>query len=159
MHDLIDQVTDLNGVSSYVNRAEVSARGVELSAENRWPGGPRLRASVAWQRSEGDDGRPLLDSPRRLGKLVFGVPLASGWSAAGEVLGVSSRQGIKGPVAGYAIVNLSLRACRLVGWGELSLNVHNVGDRRYEDPAATYVAPAAVAQDGRQVQLRWTLAL
>ena len=159
IHDLIDPVTDQTGVSRYVNRSEVTARGIELSAENRWAGGLRLRASAAWQKSEGSDGEPLFDSPRRLGKLVFGLPLAPGWSAAGEIIGVSARQGAKGQVPGHGLVNLSLRATGLLRCGDFSLNVYNLGDRRYYDPGPTYVVPAALGEDGRQVSLRWTLSL
>jgi len=47
----------------------------------------------------------------------------------------------------------------MVGWGAFVLGVHNMGDRRYLDPASSAFAQDALAQDGRQFRLRWTLPL
>jgi outer membrane receptor protein involved in Fe transport len=155
----IDPSADPAGISGYSNSQRIHSEGVEIDAENRWLGGYRLRGSVAWQQSRQDDGSTLVDSPRLIGKFVFGVPVAFGWSASGEWLGLSSRQGENAPVAGYGIANLSLSSAADARLGQISLQIRNLGDRRYADPTSSYMVQRAVEQDGRQFNLRWTLAL
>jgi outer membrane receptor protein involved in Fe transport len=159
MRDLIDRTNDASSLSSYTNQKLIHSRGVEIDAENRWFGGYRLRGSIAWQQNSSDDGSTLVDSPRLMGKFIFGVPLAFGWSASGEWLGLSSRQGENGAVPGYAIVNLSLSSAPLAGFGQISVQIRNLGDRRYADPSSSEVMLKSIEQDGRQLKLRWTLAL
>lgn len=154
---LIDQRDDGSGVTSYVNQNQVDARGIELSAENRWAGGSHLRGSVAWQQSRHEDGRLLDDSPKWMGKLAYRLPLFAGWSASGEILGLSARHGSNGPVPGYGIVNLSLLSADFARAGQFSVTVYNLGDRRYFDPGSVSLRQRAIEQDGRQVLARWTL--
>lgn len=159
MSDLIDPVTNTSGVTTYVNQSKVNAHGVEISAENRWSGGFRLRGSMAWQESTLDNGATLDDSPKWMGKLIFSAPVALGWTASGEVLGLSSRHGVNGPVPGYGIVNLSLLSGVVAGAGQVSLRILNLGDRKYSDPASSSLSLRSVEQEGRQIVLRWTMAL
>ncbi len=157
--DLIDQVTDDAGVSTFINQDKVHARGVEIEAENRWAGGVSLRGSIAWQESEKDDGSELVDSPHWLGKVVLGVPVAFGWTASSELLGVSSRKGENGPVPGYGIVNLSVFSAPAARFGQFSLSIYNLGDKKYDDPTSSYMQHESIEQNGRQFRLRWTLPL
>lgn len=158
MHDLIGQTTDASSVSSFNNLNRVDAHGVEIDAENRWSKGYTLRGSIGWQRSRQAE-TTLVDSPRWMGKLVFGMPLAQGWNASGELLGVSARQGDNGPVPGYGLVNLNIASAASVHTGQFSLSIYNLGDRRYYDPTSSYMRQSAIEQDGRQVHVRWTLGL
>ena len=157
--DLIDQVTDESGVSTFINQDKVHARGAEVEAENRWAGGVSLRGSVAWQESEKSDGSELVDSPNWLGKVVLGVPVAFGWTASGEVLGVAARKGDNGPVPGYGIVNLSVFSAPAARFGQFSLSIYNLGDKKYDDPTSSYMLHESIEQNGRQFRLRWTLPL
>jgi len=159
VHNLIDQVTDSSGVSSFVNQGDVRARGLELSAENAWAGDYRLRGSLTWQQSHRDDGSVMVDSPKVMGKLAFSVPVGQGWRASGEILGISSRRGLNGAVPGYGIANLSVASRVLPGIGSFMLGIHNLGDRKYFDPAASSLSQRSVVQEGRQIVLRWILAL
>ena len=159
IRDLIDQAPDASGIIALANLNQANARGIELDAENQWTGGYRLRGSIAWQQSKLDDGTTLVNSPRLMGKLVFGAPVAFGWTASGEVLGMSSRQGDNGPVPGYGIVNLSLSSAPVARLGQFSVSIHNLGNRRYSDPTSTSLIQSAIQQDGRQFRLSWTLAL
>lgn len=159
MNDLIDQVTATSGISKYINQSTVNARGIELHSENTWSGGYRLRGSVAWQQSKQTEATAFVDSPKLLGKLIFGLPIAYGWSAAGELLGSSERKGINGTAPGYGIINLSLSSTPLAGLGQFALTIHNLGDRRYFDPASANIIQRTIEQDGRQIYLRWSLAL
>lgn len=155
--DMIDQITDDQGISTYTNLDKVHAHGVELSADNRWAAGYRLRGSIGWQKSRIEGGGSLADSPKLIGKLVADVPLAAGWTASGEILGQSSRKGFHGEVPGYGIVNLKLSSPLVTGLGQLSLAVYNAGDRRYYDPAGAYLDLRAIEQNRRQLIMRWVL--
>ena len=157
IHDFIDQVTDANGVSTYTNLDKVRAHGIELAADNRWLSGHRLRGSIAWQQSRQEDDSTLADSPKLMGKLVADVPLGHGWTASGELLGLSSRKGSNGDVPGYGLVNLKVMSPLDRKFGQLSVAVYNAGDRRYYDPANAYVALRAFEQNQRQFLLRWML--
>lgn len=100
----------------------------------------------------------LVNSPARMGKLIFGAPVAAGWAAAGELLAMSARQGDNGPVPGYGIVNLSLSSTPVARYGQITLQVYNLGGRRYADPTTAYMLQRSIEQDGRQFRLRWSLA-
>ena len=158
MRDLIDQTTDA-GLTRYINQSHVNARGIEIDAENQWSGGYRLRGSVTAQQSRLADGTALVNSPRLMGKLVFAMPVAAGWSVAGEVLGTAAQRGDNGSVPGYAIANLSVLSTPVAGLGQFRLQIVNLGDRRYSDPTSSYLQQRAIEQDGRQIRLSWILSL
>lgn len=157
IRDLIDQVTDASGVSTFTNLNKVRVHGIELDAENRWSNGYRLRGSISRQQSHLEDGSLLADSPKWLGKFIFSAPVAYGWTASGEALGTSSRFGSNGRAPGYGIVNLKLMSTQDPKRGQVSLAIYNLGDRRYYDPANPYLAQSAVEQSRRQFMLRWML--
>ncbi len=160
MRDMIDQVLDpADGLSVFSNQSEVQARGIELNAEKRWTNGYRLRGSISRQRSRMADGSELGNSPHLLGKLIFGLPLTAGWSAAGEWQGMSDRRSLTARVPGFGVLNLALTSARLAGMGEFTLGLYNLGNRRYSDPTSSAFAQDALIQDGRQLRLRWTLSL
>jgi len=159
MRDLIGQATDSSGVVSYANQDRTHAQGVEIDAENQWSGGYRLRGSIAWQQSRLENRTTLVDSPKWMGKLVFGVPVVLGWTASGELLGLSSRRGDNGPVPGYGVVNLSLSSAPAARFGQFSATIYNLGNHRHFDPTSTSLIQSAIQQDGRQFRLSWTLAL
>ncbi|HEY8908382.1 MAG TPA: hypothetical protein VIM63_20380, partial [Rhodoferax sp.] len=60
---------------------------------------------------------------------------------------------------GYGVFNLTLTSAPLPGLGEFTLGVYNVGDVLYHDPASSVFIQNALAQDGRQFRLSWTLHL
>ena len=157
IHDLIDQVTDSNGVATYTNLDKVRSHGVEFSGENRWSNGYRLRGSISWQQSRLDDGSTLQDSPRLTGKLIAEAPLGNGWMTSGEILGLSSRKGNNSAVPGYGLINLKLIWKPSPTIGQLSIAAYNVSDRRYYSPANAYLDLRAVEQYGKQIQVRWTI--
>lgn len=159
MHNMIDQVQDpADSLFFFANQAKVRAKGVEVDAENRWSSGYRLRGSIAWQQSRMNDGSTLVNSPRLLGKLIVGVPLADGWTAGGEWFAVSQRRSLQGSVPGYGVLNLVLSSTTIAGVGQFSLGVYNLGDRSYLDPASSAFVQDAIEQDRRQFRLRWLVA-
>jgi iron complex outermembrane receptor protein len=160
MHDMIDQVNDpADNLLVFRNQAEVRAHGVEVDGENRWSGGYRLRGSLAWQQSTMADGSGLVNSPRLLAKLIFGIPVAYGWTAGGEWLAMSNRRSQNGTVPGYGVTNLTLSSATIAKVGRFSLGVYNAANRRYLDPASSSFTQDAIEQDRRHFRLRWILAL
>lgn len=160
VQDLIDQVLDpADGLLVFTNQSHVQTRGIDFNAERRWDGGYRVRGSLSRQWSSAADGSELGNAPQWLGKLVFGLPLVAGWTAGAEWQGMSERRSLAGRVSGFGMVNVTLTSQRLPGGGELSVGVYNLGDRRYLDPASSAFAQDALAQDGRQFRLRWSMPL
>lgn len=160
VRNMIDQMQDpADGLYLFTNQPQVSARGMELSAERRWGSGYRLRGSLSRQHSRLTDGSELGNSPRLQGKLVMSAPLASGWVLAGQWQAMSSRRSLSGQVAGAGVVHLTVTSPRLGGLGHLQLGLHNLGNHRYFDPASSAFVQDALAQDGRQIRLRWTVPL
>jgi iron complex outermembrane receptor protein len=158
--DLIDQVVDpTDGLAIFTNQPSVQTRGIELDAEKRWVNGYRLRGSLSRQWSSASDGSELDNSPQLLGKLVFGLPLSAGWMLSGEWAGMSERRALVGRVAGYGVLNVTLTSAHMAGLGKFALGIYNLGDGRYLDPASSAFAQPALAQDGRQFRLSWTLPL
>ena len=157
---MIGQVVDpVDGFFVFSKQSRVQTPGIEVDAEKRWAGGYRLRASLSRQWSSAFDGSELGNSPNLLGKLVVGMPLAAGWTVAAEWQGMSDRRSLAGRVPGFGVLNLTLTSVRLAGLGELTLGIHNVGNREYLDPTSSAFTQDALAQDGRQFRLRWTLPL
>lgn len=160
MHNLIDQVSSpADGLLVYANVPQIRARGVEIDVERKWAGGQRLRGSVSWQRSAMSDGAKLVNSPRLIGKVIFGLPLAAGWNVAGGWQGMSDRRTLGGNTPGFGVFNLAVSSTRLAPVGEISLGFYNLGNRRYSDPASSAHFQDVIEQDRRQFRLRWTIAL
>jgi iron complex outermembrane receptor protein len=160
MRNMIDQVLDpTDNMQVFVNQSSAHTQGVELDADQHWSSGQRLRASLSRQWSSAADGSELGNSPHWLGKLVFAQPLAVGWTMAGEWKGMSERQALVGRVAGFGVFNLTLTSPNLAHLGEFSLGVYNLSDRLYRDPASSAFTQNALAQDGRQFRLSWTIHL
>lgn len=160
MHDYIEEATDpADGLSGFVNRAGLSTRGLELSAEKHWSSGYRLRASVSRQSSQQLDGETQVHSPAWLGKVVASAPLAPGWTLSGQWLLQSERATVGASVAGYGIANLTLSADWGRRAGQLSLSVYNLTDQVYAEPATSAFRMNSLGGDGRQFRLRWMWAL
>lgn len=160
MRHMIDQVQDpSDGLYLFGNQSEVATRGVEIDAEKRWASDQRLRASLSWQHSRLRGGGELVNSPSRLAKVVWATPLIASWMASGEWQGMSRRNTSTGTVPGYGTFGLTLTSPRLAGLGELSLSAHNLGNRRFFDPASSAFVTDSLIQDGRQFRLRWAMSL
>jgi len=160
VQDLIDQVLDpADGLLMYSNQSHVQTQGIDFNAERRWDGGYRVRGSLSRQWSSAADGSELGNSPQWLGKLVFGLPLAAGWTLGAEWQGMSERRSLAGQVPGFGVLNMLLTSRPLTGGGELAVGVYNVGNRQYLDPASSAFTQDALVQDGRQFRLRWSMPL
>jgi outer membrane cobalamin receptor len=147
---LVNIQQDLDtGLSVYRNLDHAQGHGIEAALENQF-GGTRVRASYAWQRASGNNGVPLINSPRQLGKvnLVSDLP----WAAArlgSELLCSSARRGERDTAGGYCVANLTLTVAQMVADADLSFSVFNAAGKRYADIADAAFARETVARQGR----------
>ena len=146
----------MSGLTQYQSGAPATARGLELSADHTWPGGRRLRGSIAAQNVTYTDGRALQNSPKLLGKLNYSSPLPfAGLRLGYELQYDSARLSNDGSSLGdYAVSNLQLTADALVKGLDLSLGIYNLFDKRYAHPAADSNWQNALDQDGRSVRVK-----
>ncbi|MFO1219959.1 MAG: TonB-dependent receptor [Burkholderiaceae bacterium] len=156
MHGLVTQGLDpVSGMPQFQNGQNVTAHGVELSADKTWDWGGRLRGSVTWQHARHQDGNALANSPERLGKLNLATPLGVAGLRLGYELQVcSARRTLAGErTGGYALSNLNLLAERLAHGLELSVGIHNLFDHRYEQPGSRNNWQDSLEQDGRSLRV------
>ena len=145
-----------SGLPQYQPGETVEARGIELSADNTWDIGARLRGSVSAQDAAYSDGRELLNSPKVLGKLNLSAPLTVAGVRAGYELRYDSRRlTLDGTyLGGYVLSNFILSTDRIAPGLSLSLGIYNLFDKRYAQPAADTNWQNAFEQDGRSVMLK-----
>jgi iron complex outermembrane receptor protein len=150
MDGLINEQVDLQtGMLVYRNLDQATAHGVEAALESQF-GGMRLRASYAWQVARGNDGAPLIDSPRHLAKANLVSPLP--WRDArlgSELLCSSARVGLRETAGGYCVANLTVTSAHALPDAELSLSLLNAFDKRYTDIVDAAFLRETVARQGR----------
>jgi len=137
------------GLAVYRNVDHAQAHGLEAALENQL-GATRVRASYAWQVARGNDGAPLINSPRHLGKV--GLVSALPWHGANlgsELLCSSPRQGQRETAAGYCVTNLTLTVPRALADADLSLSLFNALDKRYADITDAAFVRETVARQSR----------
>jgi iron complex outermembrane receptor protein len=157
MRDQIQLGIDpVSGLPQYQSGDTVRALGAELSADQTWQWGARLRGSVSYQDAGYVDGAPLLNSPRWLGKLNFNAPLPGARLHLGYEFRYDSKRlsesGIR--LGGYALSNVYLIADQWVNGLTVSLGILNLFDKNYAQPAADTNWQNALEQDGRSARIR-----
>jgi iron complex outermembrane receptor protein len=158
---LISFAAIAGGTADYAfrNVERIDSAGVEFGAEAKLRGGTRGRVSYSYQATrEHGSSVPLSNSPRHLTKLLLSQPLAAARLTAGlDLQHVSARRTPSGGhVDGFVTANLTLRAPRLVGALDVTASVYNLFDARYSDPGSEEHVQDAIAQNGRNAQLRLT---
>jgi outer membrane receptor for ferrienterochelin and colicin len=160
MQNLISLGLDpASGLTQFQAGRPVTARGVELVADQTWGNGARLRGSLSVQNVSADGGTAagrLINSPKLLGKLNFSSPLPYfGLRLGYELQYDSQRLSLDGTELGdYAVSNLHLTTSALANGLELSLGIYNLFDKRYAHPGSEINWQNALEQDGRSVRLK-----
>jgi iron complex outermembrane receptor protein len=157
MQDVITLGIDpISALPQYQSGENVTAHGLELSVDKTWSFGARLRGSVSAQDAAYADGRDLLNSPKRLGKLNLSSPLPwFGLRLGYEVRYDGKRLSLDGSrLGGYVLSNLILSTDRIAPGVVLSAGVYNLLDRRYAQPGANTNWQNAFEQDGRSIRLK-----
>ncbi len=155
MHDIIQQGTDpISGIAQYQSGAEVTARGLELSADKSWKSGARLRGSLSLQNASQPGGVRLANSPQVLAKMNYSAPLpVAGLRLGYELRYDGPRLAIDGgAIGGYAVSNLRLSTDKLAKGLEVAVTLRNLFDKRYSIPGSDNNWQKSFEQDGRSVQ-------
>lgn len=148
---LISQVA-VDSLIQYQNAGNLTANGLELTLEGKWPVGVEGRLSYALQKARDDSNDlSLSNSPQSLAKLNVIVPLFSDKLFGGlESRYTSRRDTLVGNQAKEVfITNLSLFSPKLVEGWELSGQVSNLFNYHYGDPASYDHRQDTIEQNGR----------
>jgi iron complex outermembrane receptor protein len=156
MTDLIVLGLDpASSLTQYQSGGRVRAKGLELSVDQVWSWGGRLRGSVSMQHVRDAEGASIVNAPSLLGKLNFSAPLPlAGLRMGWELQFDGRRRTLAGHETGsYALSNLHLSTERLFPGLQLGLAIRNLFDKRYVQPAADSNWQDTLGQDGRSVRV------
>ena len=149
----------LSGLTQYQSGGAIKASGLELSIDKTWSHGARLRSSLSLQDAAHVAGVRLLNSPELLAKVNLSTPLPwAGLHLGYELRHDSARLSLDGTrLRAYTLSNLNLTTQALITGAELSVNISNLFDTRYAQPAASFNWQNALQQDGRSVRVKMTV--
>ena len=155
--DLINQVTDPDGLDVYRNRGDAQSRGVEAEVEGKWDRGWLIRASYAHQSTEdGVTGRRLTNSPQNVVKTQLLAPLWRDQLSLGvEGIYSSNRTTLQQRGTGDLwLLNATLFSRELRPGLEISASIYNVLDRTFRYPGGPEHLQDTIEQDGRTFRLK-----
>jgi iron complex outermembrane receptor protein len=136
-NDLISLTSDpVDGLLFYSNVESAQSHGAEFEVEWLGKGGSRLKASVAFQHAkDSSTGQWLTNSPKRMGKLNYSVPvLGDAARASLEYQWTGKRRTSLGDdIGAFGILNINLFSNKLARNLEISAGVANLLDQRYAD--------------------------
>ena len=143
-------------LSQYQNSDPITAKGLELSFDQKWANGNRLRSSLAYQQVVRNNGERLANSPRFLGKLNFSGLLPKTSVRVGyEMQYMSNRLSRDGADLGsYWLSNLNFTNNTWVKDLDISLGIYNLFDHHYFDSGSRVTQQDALEQDSRSVRLK-----
>jgi iron complex outermembrane receptor protein len=156
MKDLVTQGTDpLTGLLQFQSGQTARARGLELSADQVWPSGARLRANASLQSAAYESGAGLTNSPKLLARINLSGPLPSAALRMGYELRYDGpRLSLEGTrIGGDAVSNLHISTDALIKGAEIALSLDNLFAKRYAQPGSKGNWQDAIAQDGRSVRV------
>jgi iron complex outermembrane receptor protein len=160
--DVVELMTDADGLNVFRNRGEVRSRGVDLTMTWVMAGGGQLRLSGSHQlATDGESGVRLSGAPRTLAKLAWAIPTPvpgatvnlNGQYVSSRLTRSSAR------LDGYARASVHLNYAPPGRPWSVSLGVYNVGGEHHMDVVGPELRQDAVRQDGRELrlQLGWAL--
>jgi iron complex outermembrane receptor protein len=164
--DLLEQTTDPAGMQVFMNKIRIESKGMEAQVEGRWENGWSGRLSYTYQDAVNlDTNQSLGNSPRTVAKASLTAPLPwlqKHYATVETLYGSSRLNGAGEPVAGAAIVNLTLLSRDLVKGLDISASVYNLFDTRYSMPAGSYQVNSlseslrGIRQDGITFRIKAT---
>ncbi len=157
--DLISQVSDGAGNTTFQNIDEVTAHGAEFELDNKWMNGLEGKINYTVQRTENKaTGEPLTNSPEHLAKLNVIVPLRGETTFIGiEEQYMSRRMTENGHFTGDVyLTNLTIFKQQIMARAEASASIYNLFDKKYGDPVGHDFKQETIQQDGRSYRLKLT---
>ena len=148
----------------FQNTSGASTNGIEMEFEKHWSNDVRLRTSIVYQHAEANNGEPMVNIPRHIGKFNLSAPLLSpDWRLAFELQAYSKRY-TEDKVAdryidtgGYSLANLTISTNNLLPNLDIAFGIRNLFNRNYG-----HVAPKSnelqttILQNDRNYWLRMT---
>ncbi len=157
--DLITQQLDpRDGLLVFRNLGKVKSQGIEFEVQGRWARAEG-RLSYSYQDAVDEEtGRPLINSPKHLGKLHLQVPIIGNKLSGGlEVLYMGPRRTFAYTYTGGAVVaNMTLLSKEIVKGLEISGSIYNILDKKYADPATQEYRQNTIPQYGRTGRIKFT---
>jgi iron complex outermembrane receptor protein len=157
MTKLIQQVVDpTDGSAVFSNLSGVRGSGLDAEVKYRWASGAAVQMSISLQDArELQSGDRSVNSPTRIGKLRFSLPISSGGAIlAFDAQGISRRTGDSGTAPGHASANLILSGARPAKGLEIGVGIFNLLNATVLHPVSSSVYSFnAMPQDKRHVQL------
>jgi iron complex outermembrane receptor protein len=153
---VIEAVAAPDGAQQYRNAGQLLSTGGEVELSGKLPGGIETTASAVWQDALGRQPLAWLpNSPHQIAKLRLGAPAGRRLFASGDCQYVSARETVwGGRLGGFPLASVS-STVRLNQRFDLVAGVHNLFDRRYQDPV--YLTVDRIAGDGRSLFLKLVL--
>lgn len=155
--DLINQVTDPDGLEVYRNGGDAVVRGVETEIEGKWDNGWLVRASYVHQTAEnGLTGSRLKNSPENVVKTQVLAPLWGDKLSLGlEGIYSSSRITLAQKGTGDMwLLNATLLCRELRPNLQISASIYNLLDREFRFPGGPEHVQDTIEQDGRTFRLK-----
>jgi len=163
--ELIEQITDTDGLLVFTNQSKVQSSGMELLAEGKWENGAGVRLAYGYQDTTniGSD-QPVANSPKNQfrGSLTAPLPLKKTFATL-EANYDSSRINANGEkIGGAAVFNLTLLNRDLLKGLDLSASVYNLFDKNHAAPSGpehiNYLGESLreIPQDGTTFRIKAT---
>jgi outer membrane receptor for ferrienterochelin and colicins len=148
LHDFLLGVYLPNGLLQYQNSALIRAAGLELEINGRPANWLEATASYAVQRARDDSA--LENSPQRLAKLRFAVPLGRKFDLSSGMQYESSRWTLAGnSLQPVYLADFTLTSKHLLRDLDVRLGLRNAFNLHYSDPIALNPAVDSMPQPGR----------
>lgn len=127
-------------------------RGIDFAIDGNIHSTIKLSAGVTYQKSEGNFGEELVNSPSTIVKLGMLTSVIERRLLAGlDVRYISDRLNlVGGKLDGYTLTNLTFRLPALINKLDVDLSVYNLFDKRYSHTDNFSVFHSEIPQDGRQ---------
>ncbi len=160
LNQLIHQV-DTGGVGTgpfqYQNGSWARVRGAELGVEKTTSSSLKLRASVAYNHAQNDQGTSQGYSPSWIGKVSASAPLFEHAAyLAGDIHVIGNRNftwnNTPYSVGSEIVANATLTIPNVLAKGlQVQLRVTNLLDRHVQDPASSEMPTPLIPQNGRNL--------
>lgn len=142
-----------SGALEFTNDVNADTQGIEMEWQNVLSNGTRIKASYSWQQMHDRGENDLINSPRNLIKLNAAGMVHGALGYGIDVRVVSARDSFKSQVAGYGVVDFTLRY-EFTDQLELAATLYNAFDHRYYDPGSAEHTQDALMQDERNFRIK-----
>jgi iron complex outermembrane receptor protein len=158
LRNLIQAVYFDDGASRFSNTATGSSRGVEFELSGKPLRWLETGGSFTWQHASLSDSGFLTNSPARIGKFRWAVPMGRRMTFAGNVQAVSSRFTYDGDsMRPVLLVDLTATVPKAIANCDLTFGARNLLNWGYDDPTGLSIDKLRGDPRSLFVKLTWSL--